>query len=66
MVAADTIHPRRIMEEEFSLSLSRLPQPDLFIYMPTAYRSSDCKRRMLIITLSAYNRTPMNNLVAMY
>ena len=26
----------------------------------------NCKRRMLIITLSAYNRTPINDLVAAY
>ena len=37
------------------------------IYLHAAsYRSSDCKRRMLIITLSAYNRTPINDLVAAY
>ena len=55
--------------EEFSLSLwpsisSSIARP---IYLHTAaYRSSDCKCQMLIITLSAYNRTPINDLVAAY
>ena len=58
---------QRVMEE-FSLSLSSISS---FIARPiylhaAAYRSSDCKRRMLIITLSAYNRTPINDLVAGY
>ena len=57
------------MEEEFSLSLS--PSISSSIARPiylhaAAYRFSDCKRRMLIITLSAYNQTPINDLVAVY
>ena len=50
------------MEEEFSLSLwPSIARP---IYLHAAiYRSSDCKRRMLIITLNAYNQTPINDLV---
>ena len=57
------------MEEESSLSLkpSILSSIARLIYLhAAAYRSSDCKRRMLIITLSAINLTPINNLVAAY
>ena len=56
-------------EEEFSLFLwlsisSSIARP---IYLrTTAYRSSDCKWRMSIIALSAYNRTPSDDLIATY
>ena len=53
---------RRI--QSFPIVSSFIARP---IYLhAAAYRSSDCRRWMLIITLSTYNRTPINNLVAGY
>ena len=53
---------RRI--QSFPIVSSFIARP---IYLhAAAYRSADCKRQMLIITLSAYNRTPINDLVAAY
>ena len=46
--------------------LFHLPLARSIYLHAAAYQSSDCKHRMLIIILSAYNRTPINNLVAAY
>ena len=57
-----TRNGRRI--QSFPIVSSSIARP---IYLhAAAYRSSDFRRRMLIITLSAYNQTPINDLVAAY
>ena len=65
----DPIHNAQWKNSVFPYSLlfrisSSIARP-IYLYA-AAYRSSDCKRRMLIITLSAYNQTPINDLVAAY
>ena len=57
-----THNGRRILS--FPIVSSSIARPNYL--HAAAYRSSDCKRWMLIITLNAYNQTPINDLVAAY